>query len=224
LTPPPKNRKLAPCTRAPVRTVKFQPECPIATVCALSRAIQIVSGQPGRLPEPRFPELLVTFWPLLACCAPVVCVCTRSAAAGVVVHTHAQPGAHSVHTPRAHMKTTSCTCVPVRAVVFQPEWSTATVCAFSRATQIVSGQLGRLPEPRRRSVAPGFAHSWLAGCTPPVGARAHTPVGAHHRAHGCTRRCVHTPCAHENNVVHVCARASRRVSAGATNCNCVRVE
>ena len=93
---------------------------------------------------------------------------------------HAAHSAHPGDTPCAHMKNAPCTRVPVRTVVFQPEWSIATVCAFSRAIQIVSGQLGRPPEPRQRSVA-------LVLRTPLVhSARAHC---THHRCHrACTHR------------------------------------
>ncbi len=151
------------------------------------------------------------------CTHPVGAPCTHC-----TTHTvHAPPPV--THTqcahPCAHVKTTPCTRAPVRAVKFQPDRPIATVCAFSRATQIVSGQPGRLPEPRRRSVAPGFAHSWLAGCS--CAPAVHTPPCTRH---GCAQPWCDTPlCARENRTVHTRASASRRVSAGATNCNCVRV-
>ncbi len=187
-TPPCAHVKTAPCTRAPVRTVVFQPEWPTATVCAFSRAIRIVSGQPGRLPEPRRRPVAPGFGTagrlVWSCAHPVGAprTCTHRLV-------HCTPGCTP---PCAHVKTAPCMRAPVRTVKFQPDRPTATVCAPSRAIRIVSGQLGRLPEPRRRPVAPCFARlaGWLVVCTRSV--RTHQRCTTVHSAHTVAHTCVRT--------------------------------
>ncbi len=138
--------KTAPCTRAPVRAVVFQPERPTATVCAFSRAIRIVSRQLGRSPEPWRCPVAAGFAHTRSPGFDPGKMVAHGSRTRVCAHACSAAGARLAPPPKTR-KLAPCARVPVRTVNFQPECPIAISCAFSRAIQIVSGQLGRSREP-----------------------------------------------------------------------------